>query len=58
MQALSGTWASYATSLEDRVGHTSWVSTAELVLMGGWESRRTTETVNGGIDFTLVKNSV
>ena len=50
-------WNSYGSTLqEERYGHNSWVSQAGLVLMGGRTKTggRTSETVNGGMNFTLV----
>ena len=58
IQAVSGTWSSYATTLEERQFHTSWVTPEEkLVLMGGEDSGTTTEIVNGGMNFTLVQDT-
>lgn len=56
----SGTWTGYATTLESRYGHTSWVSPDGLVLKGGWrdtEGATTSEIVNGGMNFTLVQDT-
>ena len=57
---MSGTWSSYATTLlQERQYHTSWVTPEEkLVLMGGAYSGTTTEIVNGGMNFTLVKSTM
>ena len=55
---MSGTWSNYATTLEERYDHTSWVTPEEkLVLMGGYYSDTTSEIVNGGMNFTLVKSA-
>jgi hypothetical protein len=60
-QPVSGTWTSYGAALqEERYGHTSWVSPAGLVIMGGIisGSGTTTEIVNGGMNFTLVQRTM
>jgi len=50
----SGAWTSYGAALQERRSdHTGWVSPAGLVLMGGSHSTRTTEIINGGMNFTL-----
>ena len=55
---MSGTWSSYATTLlEQRVAHTSWVSPAGLVLMGGQGNGTSSEVFNGGMNFTLVQST-
>ena len=55
---MPGTWSSYATTLERRNGHSSWVTMEEtLVLMGGQDSPTTTEIVNSGMNFTLVQDT-
>ena len=53
----SGVWTNYATTLHSRFAHTSWVSSAGLVLMGG-DSGTTTEIVpSGGERFSLEQNT-
>ena len=56
-QIVSGTWSSYATTLEYRYGHSSWVSPVGLLLMGGTYSPTTSEIVNGGMNFTLAQRT-
>ena len=54
----SGVWTNYATTLQKRYGHTSWVSSAGLVLMGSRYSGTTTEIVpSGGESFSLVQDT-
>ena len=55
---MLGTWTSYATTLKRRYGHSSWVSPAGLVLMGGDISGTTSEIVNVGMNITLVQNTM
>ena len=52
----TGTWTSYATTHKSRQGHTSWVTKAGLLLMGGdfIGSYTTSEIVNAGRSFRLV----
>ena len=58
-QLVLGAWTSYGAALnERRYRHTSWVSPAGLVLMGGEYSGTTTEIVNGGMNFTLVQDTM
>merc|ERR1719348_2788193 len=46
--AEEGTWTYTHTLAEKRVGHSSWVTSRGLVLMGGWMSDTTTEIVQIG----------
>ena len=48
-----GTWAPHSTTQVSRYRHTSWVSPAGLLLLGGWNSQTTSEFVSGGLNFTL-----
>lgn len=53
-------WKHYALSVKRRHGHTSWVSSAGLVLVGGWNSPRDTDIVNvpsGGGNFSLLQDT-
>jgi len=51
-----GVWTNYTTTLKRRDSHSSWVSSAGLVLMGGYYSATTTEIVpSGGGNFSLVQ---
>merc|ERR1719186_135094 len=63
--SAGGVWTNYATTIKKSQSHSSWVSSAGLVLMGGehssnrWDilehSRNTTEIVpSGGGNFSLV----
>ena len=55
---MAGAWTSYGGALQElRRSHTSWVSPAGLVLIGGENSGTTTEIVNGGMNFTLVQST-
>ena len=55
---MLGSWTRYATTLERRSRHNSWVSLAGLVLMGGLHSGTSTEVVNGGMNFKLDKDTL
>jgi len=56
--SAGGIWTNYATTRWGRHEHSSWVSSAGLVLMGGEYSGTTTEIVpSGGANFTLVQNT-
>ena len=37
LQFSSGVWTNYTNTMEKRFGHTSWVSSAGLVLVGGYD---------------------
>ena len=57
--SASGIWSNYA-SIKERVYHTSWVSSAGLVLMGGLGRGMYAEIVNvpsGDGDFSLVQDT-
>ena len=54
MLALSTVWPKYANLTEKRYEHTSWVSSAGIVLIGGYgpysaKAETTAELVTGGI---------
>ena len=56
--SAGGVWTNYTTTMERRYGHSSWVSSAGLVLMGGWISGTTTEIVPSHEgNFSLVQDS-
>jgi len=55
--SFGGVWTNYTSTMESRYDHTSWVSSAGLVLMGGYSSGTTTEIVpSGGGNFSLLQN--
>ena len=57
LNSISTVWLKYADLTESRYEHTSWVSSAGVVLIGGYSSKipeTTAELVNGDIlPFTL-----
>eukprot|EP00092_Neocalanus_flemingeri_P010981 GFUD01011824.1.p1 GENE.GFUD01011824.1~~GFUD01011824.1.p1 ORF type:complete len:447 (+),score=101.01 GFUD01011824.1:59-1399(+) len=55
--SASGVWTNYATTLESRETHSSWVSSAGLVLLGGWHSVSTEMVPSGGGNFSLEGNA-
>ena len=56
--SAGGVWTNYATIMESRYVHSSWVSSAGLVLMGGSLRSTTTEIVPSGVgNFSLVQNT-
>jgi len=57
MSSPSGEWTKYAATTDRRWWHSSWVSSAGLVLMGGHGAPATSEIVNGGRSFGLIHNT-
>jgi len=55
--STGGNWAPHSTTMEDRWLHTSWVSPAGLLLIGGGGSPSTSEFVSGGMNITLPDTS-
>jgi len=56
--SAGGVWTNYTTTMKRSHGHSSWVSSAGLVLMGGEYSGNTTEIVtSGGGNFSLVADT-
>ena len=56
-----GVWTNYATTMESRSDHISWVSSAGLVLMGGYSGTGTTteivSSVPSGGSISLIQNT-
>ena len=56
--SAGGVWTNYTTTMQRRYKHSSWVSSAGLVLMGGYYSGTTAEIVpSGGGNFSLLQNT-